>query len=134
MIFVTLYFFVVDLISCYNFILTLSFDIDEILFLVITDGAALTLSFILQAMFIHVGLSTTHELEETPVIVSKIINSHSCDENDRELFKNLLIQNQYRNLRLKTSFFTINWKLLLTVRFKMPTICQQFGSKLKSQT
>lgn len=115
LIFVTFYFFIFNLFSCYHHIWTVVIDSDYLPILFATDGFAVIFSFVLQSMLIHSGLSTSEELEETPVIISKIVNSHNCDKDDRKIFKNFLVQNQYRTTKLQTSLFVINWKLLLAV-------------------
>lgn len=66
-------------------------------------------------MIAYAGSSTTQQAEEIAVIVSKIVNSSTCTGNDRKVFKNFLLQNQYRNLKFKNEFFVANWKLLLVV-------------------
>lgn len=66
-------------------------------------------------MIAHAGSSTTQQAEEIAVIVSKIVNSSNCNENDRKVFQNFLLQYQYRNLKFKNEFFVVNWKLLLVV-------------------
>lgn len=88
----------------------------ELIFAVLTtDGSFIILNSAIQGIMAHAGSSTTREAEEIAVIVSKIINNPSCPQNDRKVFKNFLLQNQYRNLKFQNDFFVINWKLLLAV-------------------
>lgn len=82
-----------------------------------TDATYVMLNYIIQGMMAHASCSATKEAKQTSVVVSKIINGPYCTGNQHEVFKNFLIQNQYRNLQFQNIFFTVNWNLLVTVKY-----------------
>lgn len=116
LIFVFFYFFILNLLTVFTHIWMFTHYVKYIYGLLSTDGVILLLNYILKSVMIHSSSSTTREAEETAVIVSRIINSGGCNKVQQTTFKKFLSQNQYRNLKLRTALFTINWKLLLTVR------------------
>lgn len=125
-VFVVLYLFILNLFSCYTLVWTL-FKEPEYLFMVLTtDGSYVMFNNILQAIFIYASTSTTKQAEQTVLIIIKIIYNNECNKDQLKTFKFFLSQTHHRKLKFETSFFTIDWKLLLVVRstetFKHPLI------------
>lgn len=110
------HFFLLNLFAIYNHVRVASGKKKNLGFVLCTDGPWIVFNFIFQSFMIHLSSETTRQVNETAVIASKIAGNPAFSKNDQELFRSFLLQNQYRNFKLKTSFFTINWKLLLTVR------------------
>lgn len=106
--------FVSNLTAIFTMVWTL-FNVKLLLLVLTTDCLFVILNCVVQGMMAHAGSSTTQEAEEIAVIVSKIVNNPSCKESNRKVFKNFLVQNQYRKLEFQNEFFVINWKLLLAV-------------------
>lgn len=115
LIFVFFYFFVVNMLTSFTHIWMFSHYLEYVAVLLSSDGVIMILNLILQGVTIHSSCSTTHEAEETAVIVSRIVNSLEYNKQQRKTLKALLVQIQYRNLKFKTPLFIINWKLLLAV-------------------
>lgn len=115
MIFVVLHFSFSNMLSCFNFFWTYKNDFENFYFVVATEGSFLLFYFSLQSLFIHSSCSLTDEASKTAVIVSKIINRKFLDNFSDQIFQKFLLQNQYRNLKLETLFFVIDWKLSLAV-------------------
>lgn len=113
--FVIFHLFIFNLISSYNHLWMFAQDIENFDLLLITDGLQVLLNYVLQSLLTHSSSTTTQEAEETAVIVSKIVNKIEISKAHQKVFKSFLMQKQYRNLKLQTSFFTINWKMMLTV-------------------
>ena len=82
-----------------------------------SEGVVMVLNIMIQSLMAHSSSSATQEAEETAVIIIKILNSSNCDKNQKKIFKSFLLQTQVRNLKFKTPLFTINWKLLLKVKY-----------------
>lgn len=114
LVFVIFYLFVFDMFSSYNFIAIFKEGLEDPL-VFFTDSVTIVFNFVVQAILFHSSSSTTEEFKETSIIISKIINCDNCKKTDKKIFKTFLIQNQYRNLKLETIFFTINWELLAKV-------------------
>lgn len=110
-----LHFFIINLFSLFSLVWTFTIDFEQFPYVFMCDGTFVILNYIIQGIMAHASSSATKEAGRTSVIVSKIINSPYCTGNQRKVFKNFLIQNQYRNLKFQNMFFTINWKLLLAV-------------------
>jgi hypothetical protein len=103
------------MLSLFNFYWTYTKDFNNLYFVVAVEGSFLVSSYILHMVFVNASCSLTHEASKTAVIISKIVNSKFCDKFRERIFKKFLLQNQYRSLKLETLFFTIDWKLLMTV-------------------
>lgn len=112
-----LHFFVLNLFLLFNNIWSLMRDYESFFLAFTTDGTMIIVNYAVQGTMAHTSYTTAREAEETAVIVSKIINSRDTSENNREMFKSFLGQNQFRNLNFQNAFFVINWKLLLAVSF-----------------
>lgn len=115
--FLVLHFFILNLFLLFNNIWSLVRDFESFFLALTTDGTMIILNYAIQSTIAHTSYSTTREAEGISIIVSKIINSAGTSERHREIFKNFLVQNQFRNLNFQNAFFVINWKLLLAVSF-----------------
>ena len=73
--------------------------------------------FILRAFIAHIGCTTTSEPEMLIEMMAKLINKLSSNHPTRFLLYNYMKQFQTRNFKLQTLFLTINWNMLLGVRF-----------------
>lgn len=114
-IFVFLHFFFTNLIALFNHFWVFLKDFRNFKLILVTEGLWIILNYILQSVFVYLIISTSSEAEKTSVIVSRIINAQDCNESHRKVFKGFLVQNQCRNLKLRTALFGINWSLLLSV-------------------
>jgi hypothetical protein len=115
LIFITFYFMIVNLFSCYDHILIYVTEPRYFFNTIVTEGLSTMFTFSLQVISVYSAMRTSQKLRETPVIVSKIINSENCSEINRRNLETLLSQIQYRNLNFENSLFVIDWKLLLAV-------------------
>lgn len=115
LIFVILNYFIMNLFATFGFVWMFMRDFQYFFFSLSSDGPWIAYNLMLQGILIHSSCKTTEEAEKVSVIVSKVINSTDCSKAQRKVFKNFLIQNQCRDLKLQTAFFVINWKLLLAV-------------------
>lgn len=113
--FIIFQYFIMNLFATFNVVWTVSKRLNDLFFVISTDGTWVLASFIFQSFMVHISSKTTQEAERTAGIVGKIINTSECCKAHQNVFKKYLLQNQYRNFKLQTSFFTINWKLMLTV-------------------
>lgn len=108
-------YFIMNLFATFNVVWTALRQFNDLVFVLATDGTWILSHFIFQSFMVHLSSKTTREAERTAGIVGKIINTSECCKAHQNVFKKYLLQNQYRNFKLQTSFFTINWKLMLTV-------------------
>lgn len=115
LVFVTFYILILNMLSCYSHILSITIMEEQFFMTLLTDGLALAMNLILLMIFIDASVRTTNKMKETPVIISKIVNSKNFSENEQEILTNFLTQIQYRNLNFENPLFTIDWKLLLGV-------------------
>lgn len=126
LIFVIMYFFLCDLFAAYNHIYFIMRFIENIDLLLASDSLFLILNFILQCYLIYLSHSTSSKAEQTAVVVSKILCNCDCDKHQQKAFESFLSQNRYRNLKLRTTFFTIDWHLILAVSKKIGMIINHF--------
>lgn len=113
------FYFFLNLFAIYNHIWTASSVTKNLGLVLMTDGPWVVFSIFFQSFMCYMSNKTTQEAEKTAVVVSKIINSSGCIKSHRKAFKVFLLQNHYRNLRFQTSFFTINWRMMLMVSLNM---------------
>jgi hypothetical protein len=106
---------IVNLFSCYDHILVYATESRYFFDTIVTEGLSTMFTFSLQVLFIYTAVKTSEKLRETPIIVSKIINSENCSENNRKILKIFLAQIHYRNLNFENLLFVIDWKLMLAV-------------------
>lgn len=125
LIFTTFYFLISNM-MCFYYILNYILRDESIIPIMLTDGLAIIFHYILQGISLHLSVGTSGEFRETPILISKIINNNVCNETDQEVFKNFLVQIQYRNVNFENFLFAINWKLLLTVRKILTELCTRF--------
>jgi hypothetical protein len=118
MAFLIFYFFFSNMLSWFNFYWAYTKEFENFFFVVITEGTFLFFNYMLQVFIVHSSCSLTQEASQTAVIIRKVVNSKFCDKFRERIFKKFLQQNQYRNLKLETLFFTIDWKLLMAVSFE----------------
>lgn len=117
LIFVVFHFFVANMLSLFNLFHAYFKNFENFYFVLLTEGSAVVCIYVGQALLMHSCCKLFEEASKTPVIISNILNVEVLDARCKKIFKNFLLQNQYRNLKLKTVFFDINWEFLLTVRF-----------------
>lgn len=117
MIFIVFNCLVSNMFSCFNIIWTFTKDFENFDHLILNEIPFLFFIYFLQSICAYSSCSMSSEATETSTIVIKAMSNPKCDRSSQELFKNFLIQHQCRNLKLQTCFFTLNWKLLLTVSF-----------------
>lgn len=115
LVFVFFYLFIFNLFSTYNHVFIIFHALKHLDLLIATGGCTLVINYFLQSLLIHSSTSATKEAEETAVIVSQIINNETCTKAQLKIFKNFLVQIQYRNLKLQTLFFNIDWRLMMAV-------------------
>lgn len=115
LILVVIHFFVLNLFAIFSHIWIFTQDRENFSVILTTDGVMILLNWFQLCILAHTSTTTTREAEETAVIVSRIVNKHECSKHQQKILKNFLLQNQYRNLKLRTPLFDINWKLLLSV-------------------
>lgn len=112
-------FFVTNMFSCFNILWTLFHDFEHFFVTLNIEGSAVLYTYIIQAFMVHACCKLFDEASKTAVIIINIMNSEVFDETCERVFKRFLLQNQYRNLKLRTSLFTINWKILMRVTIKL---------------
>lgn len=115
MIFVVLNCFILNLFSFFTLVWYFVRDFQYFHYPIITDAPWIISNYLLQAILIHACCKTTSEAEKFPIIITNFINTANCNKFGKKVFKSFLIQNQYRNVKFRTVFSTIDWKLLLAV-------------------
>jgi len=73
--------------------------------------------FILRVFIAYIGSTTTSEPEILIEMMAKLINKLNFNHPSRFVLYNYMKQFQTRNFKLQTLFLTINWNILLGVRF-----------------
>lgn len=88
------------------------------------DAASLTIilyyilmHFILRLFIAYTGSTTTTEPQMLIETIAKLINKLSFNHPTRFVLYSYMKQFQTRNFKLQTLFLTINWNMLLGVRF-----------------
>jgi hypothetical protein len=110
-------FFIANMLSCWGIVWTYKKEFEKLFSVVATEATYVVFNLFLQSLCAHASCTLTNEATETSTIVAKIMNNQSFDKSSRKLLKSFLTQHQSRNFKLQTCFFTLNWKLLLTVSF-----------------
>lgn len=122
-----LFFFIFNLFLLFNAIWGLMRDGESFLLAFLPDGTLILMNYFIQGVMAHSSYTASRQAKETSVIVSKIISNRDSSESHQEIFKNFLVQNQYRNLDFQNALFVIDWKLLLAVHTYL-------GLKLSTKT
>jgi hypothetical protein len=113
MIFIVFHLFVSNILSCFN-IISASIHNEEFAIVLFSEGSFVVVNMFAQMVCVHSCYSLTTEAERSSVLISRLNNRNSCGK-VLKLCKNLLIQADKRNFKVQNCFFTLNWKLLLTV-------------------
>ena len=74
----------------------------------------------------YVGASTTKNAKKTLILISKLLTT--ANETESTKLIKFLSQIQARNLEIQNIFFTIDWNILLAVRF-CSVLCSFFISR-----
>jgi 7tm Chemosensory receptor len=109
-------FFISNILSCFNIFWEYKKESD-LLYVIANEGSYFVFNYCIQSLCVHASCTLTNEATETSTIVAKITNNQSFDKSSRKLLKSFLTQHQSRNFKLQTCFFTLNWKLILSVSF-----------------
>lgn len=89
---------------------------EALLFIVLQNGAWLTMQFGFQILIAYVGSSVTKNAKLTLVTIARVLNDYELSEKTATQLQNLIARINVRNLNLQNEFFIINWKLLVYVR------------------
>jgi hypothetical protein len=115
MIFIVFHLFVSNILSCFNIISAFSGNNEEFAVLLFSEGLFDVVNMFIQMVCVHSCYSLTIETEKSSVLISQMLNNRNSCGKVLKICKNLLIQADKRNFRVQNCFFTLNWKLLLTV-------------------
>lgn len=109
-------YFISNMLSCFNIFWEYKRNSD-LFYVIVNEATYVIFNYCLQSLCVHASCTLSNEASETSTIVAKVMNSRNFDKSSRKLLKSFLAQHQCRNFKLQTCFFTLNWKLLLTVSF-----------------
>lgn len=91
--------------------------------------------FILMILTAHTGSTTSRQPEILIEMIAKLINELSLNHPSRYLLYNYIKQFQTRNFKFQALFLTINWNIVLGVRFTLWILFNHnFKSFLNFQT
>lgn len=86
-------------------------------FLLFSNTLWIVMQYGIKALIAHAGTSTTTEAERSLVLVARLVEATYSNQELKTDLNFLLIQMQCRSKHLQNYFFTINWNLILAVRF-----------------
>lgn len=112
----TLFFMVTNLFSVYSIVASVLKRTGNFDTILLADGSWFVMQFIILILICYAGASATETALNTKVILNQLVNAYDESDSIRKTMESFSTQIQSRNLNLQTTFFNINWQLLLSVR------------------
>jgi hypothetical protein len=116
LIFVTLCIVSTDVFAAYGILREYQIGSNKLfVFLLIGNSSWISIQYAIKIFLVNAGSSTTNEAERTLVLVLKSLGTLDSFDYDKNDLKSLLIILRSRKKNLENVFFTLDWKLILTV-------------------